>query len=83
MPIKKGKSKKTISKNIAELVKTKPSKTRAKAINTLAKKKGIKPKKAKMKQAVAIALSEARKAGAKTPKKRKPTTKRKSTKRKK
>ena len=48
MPIKKGKSKATISANIRELMKTRPQK-----------------------QAVAIALASARKAGAKIPKKAK------------
>lgn len=67
MPIKKGKSKKTISSNISELVRTKPSSARAKGIKTLAKRQGISPKKAKQKQAVAIALSIARKSGAKIP----------------
>lgn len=37
----------------------KPWKTRAKAINTIAKKEGITKAKAKQKQAVAIALSKA------------------------
>ena len=40
MPLKKGKSQKTISKNIKELMK-KPSKARSKGISTLAKKQGI------------------------------------------
>ena len=49
MPLKRGKSRKVISENIAELIHS-----------------GRDPK-----QAVAIALSEARKCGAKIPKKRK------------
>ena len=65
MPIKKGSSKNTISKNIDELMK-KPSKTRAKAVNTLAKKLGITYKEARRRQAVAIALSTAGKPLSKT-----------------
>lgn len=59
MPLKKGKSKATVSANISELVKTKPSKTRAKGIATLAKRRGISKKKAQQKQAIAIAMSKA------------------------
>lgn len=61
MPLSKGKSPKTISKNIYKLVTEKPWKTRAKAIATIAKKEWITPAKAKQKQAVAIALSTAKK----------------------
>lgn len=60
MPIKKGTSQKTISGNIRELVKTKPGKTRAKGIATLAKRRGVSKKKAQMIQAKAIAMSKAR-----------------------
>ena len=58
MPLKKGKSQKTVSKNIKELMKI-PSKARPKGINTLAKKQGISRKEAQRRQAVAIALSAA------------------------
>ena len=58
MPLKKGKSQKTISGNIKELMK-KPSKARAKGVRTLAKKQGITCKEAQRRQAVAIALSAA------------------------
>lgn len=61
MPLSKGKSQKTISKNISKLVTEKPWKTRAKAISTIAKKEGISKEKAKQKQAVAIAYSVAKK----------------------
>ena len=59
MPLKKGTSQKTISANISELNKAKPSKGRQKAINTLASKKGISKKKAKQRLSVAIALQKA------------------------
>lgn len=58
MPLKQGKSQKTISSNIHELM-TKPGKTRSKAIKTLAKSQGITKKEAQRKQAIAIALSTA------------------------
>ena len=58
MPLKRGKSQKTVSGNIKELMK-KPSKARSKGIGTLAKKQGISRKEAQRKQAVAIALSSA------------------------
>jgi hypothetical protein len=58
MPLKKGKSEKTISSNISELMK-KPGKTRSKGIKTLSKSAGISKKQAQRKQAIAIALSAA------------------------
>ena len=58
MPLSKGSSQKTISKNIRELM-TKPGSSRKKAIKTLASKEGITPKEAQRRQAVAIALSTA------------------------
>lgn len=59
MPLAKGTSKKVIAKNVKELVKSKPSKTRAKAVATIAKKQGVTKKVAKVKQAVAIAYAKA------------------------
>ena len=59
MPLKKGTSKRTISANISELTRAKASKSRQKAINTLASKKGISKKKAKQRLSVAIALQKA------------------------
>lgn len=61
MPLKKGSSSKVISANVRELSTSKPSAARAKAIKTIAKKEGISPKKAKIKQAVAISYSQAKK----------------------
>ena len=58
MPIKKGKSQKTISSNIKELM-TSPGKTRSKAIATIASKNNITEKEAQRKQAIAISLSSA------------------------
>ena len=67
MPLKRGKSKKTISTNIKELMK-KPSKARAKGVRTLAKRMGITREEAQRRQAVAIAL---RAAGKPLPKRKK------------
>ncbi len=61
MPLKKGKSQKTISANIKELMK-KPSKTRSKAVHSIAKEEGITRSEAQRKQAIAIALNAAGKA---------------------
>ena len=58
MPLKRGKSQKTVSANIKELMK-KPSKARAKGVRTLAKRMGITQKEAQRRQAVAIALRAA------------------------
>jgi hypothetical protein len=60
MPLQKGSSEKTISKNIGELESTKPSAGRAKGIATLAKNRGITPAKAKAVQAEAIAFSKSK-----------------------
>jgi hypothetical protein len=67
MPLKRGKSQKTISTNIKELMK-KPSKARAKGVRTLAKRMGITREEAQRRQAVAIAL---RAAGKPLPKRKK------------
>ena len=58
MPLKKGKSKEVLKKNVKELIDKKPSARREKAIMTIAKKENIKPSAAKAKQAVAIAYAE-------------------------
>jgi len=68
IPLLKGKSRKTISSNIKELVTTKPGKARAKGIKTLAKKRGISTAEAKRTQAIAISFA---KAGKSKPKKKK------------
>lgn len=60
MPLIKGSSKKVIGKNIAELTRSKPSAARRKGINTLAKRRGIPPARAKQIQAQAIAFGHAR-----------------------
>lgn len=62
MPLKTGKSKKTISANISELMHGKMGASRKKASKTLAKKRGVTTKRARQIQAVAIAYSKARKA---------------------
>ena len=59
MPLKKGKSKKTVKENIKELLSSKPSKKRAKAEKTYAKNTVNSPKKAKQTLAIVIALSKA------------------------
>lgn len=61
MPLKKGKGRRVISANIKELATSKPGKARAKAITTIAKRRGISKKSAKLIQAKAIALSKAKK----------------------
>lgn len=58
MALKSGRSQKTISSNIRELM-DKPGQTRSKGIRTLSKRLGISQKQAKQRQAVAIALSTA------------------------
>lgn len=62
MPIEQGKSEATVSRNISELMTTKPSKARAKGIATLAKRRGVSQKRAKQIQAIAIAKDTQRKA---------------------
>lgn len=58
MPLKSGRSQKTISANIRELM-DKPGKTRSKGVKTLSKRLGITYKEAQRRQAVAIALNTA------------------------
>jgi len=59
MPLKSGKSQKIISQNIDELMTTPPSTKREKAIRTLARKRGISYKQAKLIMSQAIAYSKA------------------------
>jgi len=70
MPLKKGKSRKTISSNIREMVKNPSAKTR-KAARTLAKRRGISYKQALVKIASAAAYSKAGKGRAGRARKRK------------
>lgn len=60
MPLKQGTSSAILKENILELIRSKPSKPRAKGIKTLAKKRGISEKEAKQKQALAIAYAKKR-----------------------
>ena len=60
MHLKKVKSNKVIRGNIKKLMK-KSGSSRKKAVNTIAKKQGITTEQAQQKQAVAIALSKAKK----------------------
>lgn len=61
MPLKKGTSLETFKQNMTELMKGDMSSTRAKAVQTIAKKHGISVKEARQKQAIAIAYSQKRK----------------------
>jgi len=58
MPLIKGVSKKVVRKNIEELVSSKPSKTREKAIRTYMKSHNVDYETAKTKIAVAIAMNQ-------------------------
>lgn len=58
MPLKRGK--KYLKSNIKELASSKPGKSRAKAIKTLAKKWKISAREAKIKQAWIIARAQAK-----------------------
>lgn len=59
-PLKKGKSKETIKKNIKELIMSAPSPARAKGIHTLAQRQGLTVAQANRKMAAAIAYAKAK-----------------------
>jgi hypothetical protein len=62
MPLLKGKSKKTISANIDELMRSTPGSAREKGIHTMMKKhKGMTYNQAKQKMAIAISYSKSKK----------------------
>ena len=60
MPLKKGKSKKAISKNIRELTRSTPSPERDKAIRTYMKNNNCSYEDAKRKLAIKIAMETAK-----------------------
>lgn len=60
MPILKGKSQKVKSFNIRELIKSKPGAVRAKGIRSLARRRNISLRKAKILQAKAIGMAKPR-----------------------
>jgi len=80
MPLRKGSSKKVISRNIAELQRTKPSSRREKAIRTYMKRHNVSYQVAKRRLSAAIAYSSARKSRKKKKSKRKTKSKKMSKK---
>lgn len=77
MPLRKGSSKKVISRNIAELQRTKPSSRREKAIRTYMKRHNVSYQVAKRRLSAAIAYSSARKSRKKKKSKRKTKSRKK------
>jgi len=69
MPLREGRSKKTISRNIKEMMKTKPSAAREKAIRTYMRRHNCSYEEAKRILASAAAYSKARKSKKKKRKK--------------